>query len=154
MIKFSKIEKDNLNNSVKTFYNDNEEAIECIPKQNNDISILIIYLETGFDALTMTAHSLTGFAPKYSWINKNIHLPNFTYGLLKLEADIDEGSYRIDKNDDWQFYFDEKSKWLLITTDYYKNDEKCHSLQNFMFINNVIASISIEGELKRIYVKL
>lgn len=56
----------------------------------------------------MIAHSLTGFAPKYSWINKNIDLPIFTYGILKLEKDIDDGNYRIDKNDEWQFYFDEK----------------------------------------------
>lgn len=66
MIKFPKIKKDTIKNSVKIFYNDVEETIEYKLLLNYDISILIVYLEIRFDVFTMTAHSFSGFCHKYS----------------------------------------------------------------------------------------
>lgn len=154
MIKFSKVKKEIIDLSTKVYYNEIEESIESIPMQNNDISILIAYLEIGFDALTMTAVSFSGFSPKYSWINKNIELPNFTNGLLKIENDIDEGSWRIDRDDEWKVYFDDKTEWLLVTSQHSIDNKDDSLLENFMFMNNVIASISLDGYLKNIYAKI
>lgn len=66
MIKFPKIKKDTIKNSVKIFYNDVEETIEYKLLLNYDISILIVYLEIRFDVFTMTAYSFSGFCHKYS----------------------------------------------------------------------------------------
>ncbi|WP_234288930.1 hypothetical protein [Listeria ivanovii] len=58
-------------------YDSEEGNLNFPPELNSDISLLVSYINIGFDSILMTANQVWGFTPKESW-----HEKNYPYHLI------------------------------------------------------------------------
>jgi hypothetical protein len=133
----------------KIFYNSEEKGLDTSPRTQSDITVLIAYMQIGFDSDDMCANQVFGLTPSYSWLKRKMAAPDKTMACaLKLDEDFDYGTWRLDKGDEWKSYFDSDSGWLCVG-----DPDIVANLTNIKFIDNAIATIDKFGELKALWIK-
>ncbi|MDT0000902.1 hypothetical protein QJV15_08495 [Listeria cossartiae subsp. cayugensis] len=130
-------------------YNNEDGSLDFIPRVNSDISLLISYINIGFDSILMTANQVWGFTPRESWHEEKLTLPsNIQKGEISLEEDFEPGSWRLDKKEMWLAYYDSEQKWLCFGNFTNNSDDKC-----IEFLKDVVAVIDNEQHLKSLWIK-
>lgn len=134
----------------QTTYNSEDGNLDFIPILNSDISLLISYINIGFDSIQMTANQVWGFTPKESWHKKNLILPsNIQKGKIELDGDFESGTWRLDKKEMWLTYYDSEQNWLCFGDFTNDSSDKCVE-----FLDNVVAVIDSDQHLKSLWIKL
>jgi hypothetical protein len=147
MILFDSNSKKSVQGEVN--YNEVERTLDFIPKANSDITIIINYINIGFDSDTMRANQVWGFSPKESWKEKALDIPtNIHDGELILQGEYDSGSWRIDKDEIWQTYYDVEKKWTCIGNPMIEKTSVCIEM-----LENVIAVLNESGQLQSLWVR-
>ena len=99
----------------KVFYNSNENGMDTTPETNSDITLVVAYVQIGFNVENMCANQIFGLAPISSWINRKMFAPSSAIKCaLKLDEDFDYGTWRIDKGNEWKYYFDSDTDWFVL----------------------------------------
>lgn len=136
-----------INGSV--IYNINDGNLDFTTKLNSDISLLVGYINVGFDSISMTANQIWGLTPRESWNERKLIIPSNIYkGQLKLLGDYNSGTWRIDKEKPWITYFDSSQNLLCFGDIINNNDDKC-----IEFLDNVFAVINDKKQLKSLWIK-
>ncbi len=136
--------------NCKAVYNSQENEVDTIPKLNSDITLLIAYINIGFDSDTMVANQIWGFSPKDSWIEQKLSLPQISNNSdLKLVGDFEPGAWRLDRSSTWKTFFDSETGWLCIGN---PNAEAQDNSVKFM--ENAVAVLTAEAELKGLWIQL
>ncbi len=131
------------------FYNSEEKGLDTSPETQSDITLLVSYVQIGFDSDDMCANQVFGLTPSYSWIQRKMSAPNKVISCaLKLDEDFDYGTWRLDKGDEWKCYFDSDSGWLCVG-----NPDIVTGTINVNFIDNAIATLDTLGALKALWIK-
>lgn len=134
--------------SGKVIYCGNEDSFDFIPRRNSDITLIVGYLNIGFDSEGMYANQVWGFSPDDSWINKDLDVPVFKKGKLTLKGNFRPGlSWRIDKDNMWKSYFDKKTGWYCIGNTVTDNEDI-----GVEFASNIISVVN-NKKLKAIWLK-
>jgi len=132
------------------FYNSADKGFDTFYDIKSDITLLVSYVQIGFDVDDMCANQIFGLSPAYSWIKCNLSAPSKSAKCaLKLEEDFDYGTWRLDKGNEWKCYFDSTSGWVCVG-----NPDLEVDTINVNFIDNAIAVLSSEGELLSLWIKL
>ena len=122
---------------------------DTLPDIRSDITLLIAYVNVGFDSDTMCSNQVFGLSPAHSWIKqKLLALESSIKCALKLEEDFDYGTWRLDRQNEWKTYFDEETEWVCIG----KPETRDRTI-NVHFIDNAIAVLNIQGELQALWLK-
>lgn len=130
-------------------YNSEEGNLNFSPELNSDISLLISYINIGFDSILMTANQVWGFTPKESWHEKRLVLPsNIRKGKLELEGDYESGTWRLDKEEMWLTHYDSEQNWLCFGKFETNNSDTC-----IEFLTNVVAVLDNAHQLKSLWIK-
>lgn len=131
-------------------YNEEEKSFDTIPKLNSDIELVISYVNIGFDSETMMANQVWGFLPKECWRESEIECPiNLKKVDLKLKTELEPGSWRLDRENQWKAYYNSKTKWLCIgTPDLAIGDEY------IAFLENTVSVLNFTGELKALWIQI
>lgn len=133
----------------QVFYNPVEKGFDTIPDVKSDITLLISYVNIGFDSDDMCSNQIFGLSPAYSWIRQKLLVPeNFTRCALKLNEDFDYGTWRLDRGNEWKTYYDSDSGWICIG-----NPIKKGQTININFLDNAIAVLNLQGELQSLWMK-
>lgn len=70
-------------------YNNEDGSLDFIPRVNSDISLLISYINIGFDSILMTANQVWGFTPRESWHEELLFIKSKgNKGATKLEQKL------------------------------------------------------------------
>lgn len=119
------------------------------PWNNVDFSIMI---GEGYNSLDLNLDDgyilqLTGFNRNYNWIKKELVLPKFKSGLLKV---LFKNNYSpgtgIQYTTDWHTYFDKKTGWICV------GYPDCQSgWESVEFAKNTIAVVT-DGQLKSVWI--
>lgn len=142
--KENKIEKSHV------IYDKENKSLDSIPKLNSDIILTVSYVNIGFDSETMLANQIWGFSPKECWIEKEISIPmNSKNASLKLETDLEPGSWRLDREMQWKVYYNSKTLWICIG-----NPDLDISDEPIAFLENAVSVLSPAGELKSLWIQL
>lgn len=129
-------------------YNLAEKSFDFAPRKNSDISLVINYIYLGIDSREMCINELWGFSPKEGWITQTLTPPDCIAGAVKLIGDFEPGkSYRYNRNDIWQVFFDQSSGWVCIGDSIISVQDKAITLAN-----NACITIS-NGQCKSIWIK-
>ncbi|MBC1806414.1 hypothetical protein IA759_05575 [Listeria marthii] len=148
MIKLNVVfEKKIINGHVKYIREDG--ALDFTPMLNSDISLLISYINIGFDSTQMTANQVWGFAPKESWRERKLALPlNIRKGKLVLLDDYEPGTWRLDKKATWYTYYDSEQNWLCFGDLKNSSSDTCVE-----FLENIVAVLDNDQHLKSLWIK-
>lgn len=131
-------------------YDSEEGNLSFSPELNSDISLLISYINIGFDSILMTANQVWGFTPKESWHEKKLALPsNIRKGELELEGDYESGTWRLDKEEMWLTHYDSEQNWLCFGEFETISSDTC-----IEFLTNVVAVLDNAQHLKSLWIKL
>jgi len=131
-------------------YVQNDHSLIYTPV-NNNIGVGILFgstTELGTICETCEVVTLSGYAPKTSWLRKKINLPKAKKGCLLAHFDdpplkgtcIDYASY-------WDTYYDEEKQVICIGDYQIHGDDDCVE-----FANNTIATLR-NGDLIAIWAK-
>jgi len=133
----------------QVFYNPAEKGFDTLPDVKSDITLLIAYVNIGFDSDDMCSNQVFGLSPEYSWIRQKLLAPkDFSKCALKLNEDFDYGTWRLDRGNEWKTYYDADSGWICIGTPQIKGQAI-----NINFLNNAIATLNMQGELQSLWMK-
>lgn len=131
-------------------YSKKENAFDTIPKENSDISLLVAYINIGFDSETMVANQIWGFSPQSSWTEETVQPPDVEcFGAMKLGIELEPGSWRIDRKKTWVSFFNPENGWLCIGEPMVSIDDRA-----IAFFDNAISVVNLREELKAIWIKL
>jgi len=98
------------NNGGKLVYVKESHSLMSVPKINSDITLLLAYINIGFDSETMTATQVWGFHHDFNWIKRELSPPSYVKGKLSLDIELEgRDSKRISSANNWKTYQDEKS---------------------------------------------
>jgi len=97
------------------FYRKEEHSFDFQPGQSSDISIMIGYINIGFDSESMCAKEVWGYHPISNWINESLSPPKSNMGGLLLNEIIEPGlSVRIIEFEEMKTFYDKNSGWICI----------------------------------------
>ena len=131
------------------FYNPDEKGFDTFPNNKSDVTLLVAYIQIGFDVDDMCSNQVFGLSPASSWNKRKLIVPNKgTRCALKLEEDFDYGTWRLDKGNEWKCYYDPTSGWFCVG-----NPEVGAETTNVSFIDNAIAVLNMHGELQSLWIK-
>lgn len=131
-------------------YNEEEKSFDTIPKLNTDIQLVISYINIGFDSETMIANQVWGFLPKDCWIESEIECPlNLKKATLKLKTELEPGSWRLDRGNQWKAYYNSRTKWICIGT-----PEIVIGDEYIVFLENAVSALNSSGELKALWMRV
>lgn len=136
----------------KIIYSESDKSFDFIPKESADIYadiyIAIAYLNLGFDSEEMKAQLIWGFNPKESWNDISHEPPTPFKGEILLLEEYEPGeTWRIDKEEMWESYYNSDSGWFCIGD---PNQEVTDV--NVEFATDVIAVLQSNG-LKALWFK-
>lgn len=130
-------------------YDSEEGNLNFSPTLNSDISLLVSYINIGFDSIQMTANQVWGFTPKESWCEKRLALPsNIRKGKLEIDGDYESGTWRLDKEGMWLTHYDSDQNWLCFGESKTGSGDKC-----IEFLTNVVAVLDNAQHLKALWIK-
>lgn len=130
------------------FYNADEKGMDTYPDIKSDFTLQGAYIQIGFDSDTMCANQVFGLSPFYSWRPHKLAIPKMTEKCsLMLEQEMYFGSKRLDRENEWETYFDSETGWVCIG-----NPEE-EGTTNVNFISNAIAVLNSKRELKSLWIK-
>lgn len=140
------------------FYNSSENGMDTYPEKNSEITLLCTYIQTGFVSgdsddtnyvNNMCANQIFGLAPYQSWKAIKLNIPKVTHKCaLRLLDVFDWGTKRLDNRDDeWEMFFDSSSGWFCV------GDPDFKGTINVNFIENAIATLNSQGEIKALWIK-
>ena len=110
MFKINSIARGNMG---KLTYNKESKEFDTRPNINSDITILVAYINIGFDSDTMVATQIWGIHHDFNWIETEVNSPKIVEGSLQLDIDVEAGtSKRIEEANSWKTYYDSKSGWI------------------------------------------
>jgi hypothetical protein len=131
------------------FYNLDEKGFDTFPDIKSDITLLVAYVQIGFDVDDMCSNQVFGLSPAYSWKKQKLSVPTDAVKCaLKLEEDFDYGTWRLDRGNEWKTYFDQNTGWVCVG-----NPEIAESSTKVNFIDNAIAVLDSQGELQSLWIK-
>lgn len=131
-------------------YSAAERGLDTIPSVLSDITLLVAYIQIGFDADDMCCNQIFGFCPVNAWEKQTLFPPRVDMVCaLKLDEDFDYGSWRLDRGNAWHCYFDPSTSWLCVG-----HTEEMSETTNVQFMNNAIAVLDSTGELWAVWMKL
>ena len=132
----------------KVIYQREEQFFETTSNKNADLWLLINYLNIGFSSNDKRLKNIWGWSSTVSWAKKTLEIPDTIEGDLVILDNCEPGiSYRLDKKDSWNTYYDIKRKWFCT----------CKNSLNEGFVHvrvgeNVIITLSSEGELEALWI--
>lgn len=131
------------------FYNSEEKGFDTLPDVKSDITLLVAYVQIGFDSDDMCSNQIFGLSPAYSWKKQKLSAPTDAVKCaLKLEEDFDYGTWRLDRGNEWDYYYDSDTGWFCVG-----NPEIAVSSTKINFIDNAIAVLDSQGELQSLWIK-
>jgi hypothetical protein len=141
-------QNNHLHQGVLTYLEKNHE-FDSNPKINSDITLLVGYINIGFDSETKKATQIWGFHHNFNWINKKLNQPLLSKGEIKLDIDIAPGdSKRIKEATNWHTSYDSTNGWIKFGNDL--DTSKAHNIE---FFTNTVMSIDDNGKIVALWLK-
>lgn len=141
--------KNSYYNQGHLYYSIDNHEFNSTPDINSDITLVIAYIQIGFDSETKNATQIWGFHHNFNWIEQELTIPIFSKGEVKLDIELEPGdSKRIKDIDKWNTYYDRKSGWIKIGPNSGSNAN-----QNIEFFTNTVISIDENGEINSLWLR-
>jgi len=124
-------------------------SFDMLPYCLSDATILIEYIQFGFDSETKELMGLWGLCPKLSWIPSKLQPPQSIVGSIRFRAELESGKtirLRKDKTN-WKYFYDNDSGWFCMKRTENLTDESCVEI-----IKDVLIVLS-EGKINAIWLK-
>ncbi|RYL87037.1 hypothetical protein [Sporolactobacillus sp. THM19-2] len=133
---------------VLTYLEENHE-FDSNPKINSDITLLVGYINIGFDSETKKATQIWGFHHNFNWINKKLNQPLFSRGEIKLDIEIAPGdSKKVKEATNWHTFYDSANGWIK-----FGNDLDTSKTHNIEFFTNTVMSIDNDRRIAALWLK-
>ena len=134
----------------KVIYDEEEKGFISVKFTSVCISLLLAYVEVQFDGDDMCAKEVCGLAPKNSWRVAKLSKPEKVLKCgLKMEENFECGVYRVDADNEWPMFYDDKERIICIGETNIDADDT-----NINFISNVTATVDKNGRLKALWIDL
>lgn len=135
--------------NVEELYYMSDKSFEGSPAVSVDINLAIAYLNLGIDSEDMCVKCLWGFSPRDSWKEECLTIPPAQSGKLKLLGEYEPGlTWRLDKNEMWISFFDEKTGWYCIGNPLSSKGDSAVRINR-----NMIAVVNSTNELTAVWVQ-
>ena len=147
-MKFEILDNKGYENIEERYYM-SDKSFEGSPAVSVDINLAIAYLNLGIDSEDMCVKCLWGFSPKETWKEERLTIPPAQGGKLKLLGEYEPGlTWRLDKNEMWISYFDEKTGWYCIGNPLSNKSDSAIRINR-----NMIAVFNSTNELTEVWVQ-